>query len=82
MFYNPIYSQEEENFAMIASCSYYRPTKKAFDWLTEIKDDNRFGFRLITAYNQTQVHRQNSTEHGITKTKNNKNHGEKRLQRN
>ena len=47
-FYNPVYSQEEENFAMIANCSYYRPTRNAFDWLTEIKDDNRFGFGLIT----------------------------------
>ena len=48
-FYNPIHPQEEENIAMIASCSYYRPTRKAFDWLTEIKVNNKFGFGLITA---------------------------------
>ena len=34
---------------MVASCSYYGPTRKAFDWLTEIKDENNFGFGLITA---------------------------------
>ena len=33
---------------MIANCSYYRPMRKAFNWLTEIKKDGRFGFRLIT----------------------------------
>ena len=29
-FYSPIQSQEEENTLMIAGCSYYRPTRKAF----------------------------------------------------
>ena len=34
-FYNPSISQEEENTAMIARCSYYSKTKKilVLDWL-------------------------------------------------
>ena len=34
---------------MIASCSYYGPTRKAFNWFTEIKYEENFGFGLITA---------------------------------
>ena len=34
---------------MIASCSYYRPTKKTFNWFTEIKNEENFGFGLVTA---------------------------------
>ena len=34
---------------MIASYSYYGPTRKALDWLTEIKNEENFEFRLITA---------------------------------
>ena len=37
---------------------------------------------LSQSYNKTLIHQQNSTTHGITKTKKNKNHGEKQLQRN
>ena len=48
-FYNPVYPQEKENIAIIASCSYYRSTRKAFDWFTEIKNKENFGLRLITA---------------------------------
>ena len=33
---------------MIASCSYYGPTRKAFNWFTEIKNNENFGFGLIT----------------------------------
>ena len=42
-FYNLVQPQEEENIAMIASCSYYGPTRKAFDWFTEIKNEENFG---------------------------------------
>ena len=48
-FYNPIEPQEEENTAMIAKCSYYGPTRKAFDWLTKFENEENFGFGLITA---------------------------------
>ena len=48
-FYNPIQPQEEENIAMIARCSYYGPTRKAFDWFTEFENEDLFGFRLVTA---------------------------------
>ena len=48
-FYNPIKPQEEENTAMIAKCSYYRPTRKAFDWLTKYENEENFRFGLITA---------------------------------
>ena len=36
-------------FVIIASCSYYGPMRKASDWLTKIKDEDGFGFGMITA---------------------------------
>ena len=47
-FYNPIEPQEEENTAMIAKCSYYRPMIKAFDWFARFKNKESFGFGLVT----------------------------------
>ena len=49
MFYNLIEHEGRENTAMIAKCSYYRPTKKSFDWLMKFKDTDNFGFGLVTA---------------------------------
>ena len=43
-FYNPIQPPKEENTAMIARCSYYGPTRKAFDWFTKFKNEENFGF--------------------------------------
>ena len=34
---------------MIARCSYYGPTKKTFDWLTEFEYKESFRFGLVTA---------------------------------
>ena len=48
-FYNLGEPQEEENTAMIAKCSYYRPTRKAFDWFARFKKEESFGFGLVTA---------------------------------
>ena len=48
-FYNPTAPQEEESTAMIAKCSYYGPTRKAFDWLTKFENEESFGFGLVTA---------------------------------
>ena len=48
-FHNTIQPQEEENIAMIARCSYYRPTRKAFNWFTEFENKENFGFGLVTA---------------------------------
>ena len=58
-FYNPSASQEGENTAIIAKCSYYGPTKKTFDWLTEFEDKGNFGFGLVTAV-QSDMERCNS----------------------
>ena len=74
-FYTPSISQEEENTAMIARCSYYGPTKKTFDWLTKFEDKESFGFGLVTAV-------QSDLMHGITKIKNNKNYGETLFEKN
>ena len=48
-FYIPMEPQEEENTAMIAKCSYYGPTRKAFDWFTRFENEESFGFGLVTA---------------------------------
>ena len=49
MFYNPIEHKQRENTAIIAKCSYYGPTKKAFDQITKYEDNENFGFGLVTA---------------------------------
>ena len=47
--------QEEENTAMIARCSYYGPTRKAFDWFTKFENKENFGFGLVTAVQSDPV---------------------------
>ena len=54
-FYNPVKPQEEENTAMIARCSYYGPTRKAFDWFTKFENEENFGFGLVTAVQSDPV---------------------------
>ena len=40
---------------MIVRCSYYGPTRKAFDWFTKFKNKENFGFGLITAVQSDPV---------------------------
>ena len=81
-FYNPSISQEEENTAMIAKCSYYGTTKKTFDSLTKFEDKESFGFGLVTAVQSDRTTPINSMTHGITKVKNNENYGETLFEKN
>ena len=37
---------------MIARCSYYGPTRKAFDWFTEFENKKNFGFGLSVQSDQ------------------------------
>ena len=71
--------QEDKNFAMWTNCSDNEPSRKAFHWLTKNEKEEGFGFGLITAIQSHADLPVDSTTHGTTKIKNNKNYGENLL---